>query len=408
MKTSVLVANMAARNIVFISHSYMGGTFCVGSHHLAREMAALGHRVLHISSPITPFHFLRRAREDHRARIARWRSRGRDKDGVFDYVPFAPIPWQCARFALRFKLNAFANFSPSLGTVLRRQRIGRVDLLLQDAPQLAGIHSQLQPRRFIYRATDFYSEMKGDPFIDVAERWLAEACDGLVGTSQPVLDRLRSFEPRKPALLLENGVELEAFGCAVPAPAEYRAIPAPRAVYVGALDYRFDFKVIARCAESLPAWQFILIGPEDSDGVESLRRLPNIHFLGPKPYLSLAAYLQHANVGLIPLNAHLANRGRSPMKLYEYAAAGLSIIATHTPELARRKFAYLTLCQTAEDFIAAFNTFLGQPVSRESIRSAAAPHSWRSKAEELIAFAEGIALDERATSDLTKTKSPHD
>src|SRR5437868_820246 len=358
---------MAALNIVFISHSYIGGACVVGSHHLAREMAALGHRVLHLSSPITPFHFFKRAEQNYRARIARWRSHGRDKDGVFDYVPFAPVPWQCARFALRIKFNAFAKFYPSLRTVLRRQRIGRVDLLLQDAPQLAGIHSQLRPRCFIYRATDFYSEMKGDPFIDLAERWLAQTCDGLVGTSQPVFDRLRSFQPRKPALLLENGVELEAFGSAVPAPTEYRAIPAPRAVYVGTLDDRFDFKVIARCAERLPAWQFILIGPEHSDDVKSLRRLPNIHFLGPRPYLSLAAYLQHADVGLIPLSAHPANRGRSPMKFYEYAAAGIPIIATHTRELARRKFVYLTLCQTAEEFIAALNSSLSQPISRESI-----------------------------------------
>ncbi|MEP6686677.1 MAG: glycosyltransferase [Verrucomicrobiota bacterium] len=250
--------------------------------------------------------------------------------------------------------------------------------------------------------------MKGDAFIDVAERWIAGSCDGLVGTSQPVLDRLRSFEPRKPALLLENGVELEAFRGPVPAPAEYRAIPSPRAVYVGTLDDRFDFKVIARCAENLPAWQLILIGPENSDGVKSLRRLPNVHLLGPKSYLSLAPYLQHADVGLIPLSAHPANRGRSPMKFYEYAAAGIPIIATHTPELARRKLACLTLCQTAEDFIAAFNTFLGPPGSRESIRSAAAPHSWRSKAEQLIAFAESISPDERATSDFIETTFPHD
>src|SRR5207237_1882248 len=134
---------MAALNIVFISHSYMGGTFCVGSHHLAREMAALGYRVLHLCSPITPFHFLKRAREDHRARIARWRSRGRDKDGVFDYVPFAHVPWQCARFALRFKLNVVANFYPSLGTGLRSQRFGGVDLRLPEATQLDGIEHML-------------------------------------------------------------------------------------------------------------------------------------------------------------------------------------------------------------------------------------------------------------------------
>jgi len=46
----------SAMDIVFASHTVIGGHFVVGSHHLARSFAAAGHRVAHMSTPISPAH----------------------------------------------------------------------------------------------------------------------------------------------------------------------------------------------------------------------------------------------------------------------------------------------------------------------------------------------------------------
>ena len=50
--------------IVFASHTVMGATFVVGSHHLARQCALRGHHVLHLSTPLTPAHLARIGRDE--------------------------------------------------------------------------------------------------------------------------------------------------------------------------------------------------------------------------------------------------------------------------------------------------------------------------------------------------------
>jgi glycosyltransferase involved in cell wall biosynthesis len=81
----------------------------------------------------------------------------------------------------------------------------------------------------------------------------------------------------------------------------------------------------------------VLIGSGTAVAEIAASRLANVHLFGIRPYADLPTYLQHASAGLLPLNAHPANAGRSPMKFYEYAAAGLPIVASLTPELARRR-----------------------------------------------------------------------
>ena len=55
------------------------------------------------------------------------------------------------------------------------------------------------------------------------------------------------------------------------------------------------------------------------------------------PYQSIASELHRARVGLLPLSASRENEGRSPMKLYEYLAAGLRVLARSTSTLVERR-----------------------------------------------------------------------
>ena len=63
--------------IVFASHTFMGGTFVVGSHHLARCLANQGHRVLHLSTPVTPFHLVGWSNAETKGRFETWWHGGR-------------------------------------------------------------------------------------------------------------------------------------------------------------------------------------------------------------------------------------------------------------------------------------------------------------------------------------------
>ena len=356
-------------------------------------MAALGHRVLHLSTPVTPAHLARMSRLDCQGRFANWRRGGVLHDhGLVDYVPLSLFPWPLAGRMVRARRNPFLLTMPSLRQVMSRFRFPKVDVLLIDEPRFAGLERLLKPKLLVYRATDLYGEMKNDRAMEAAERAVIDRADALVGTSEPVLAKLREHAPDKPSLLLENGVEHEHFSLPAEPPPEYADIPAPRLVYAGALDERFDFEAIALLAQRLPNAQIVLIGPGGAGSSRIASARANIHALGAKPYATLPAYLQGADIGLLPLSDHPANAGRSPMKLYEYAAAGLPVAARHTPELMRRGEASVHLYQTGDELVALVQQLLSTPPNRSEIQASAQAHAWASKAEELLAFLGSPAL----------------
>ncbi|MCU0869585.1 MAG: glycosyltransferase [Burkholderiales bacterium] len=376
--------------IVLAAHSALGGTFVVGSHHLARELARAGHAVAHVSTPLTPAHWLRRTDPEVERRFGLYRAGGeRSAEGVFNYVPMGLAPWAIGR---RFvpRANPLVVCLPSLRRVLAQAGFDRPDLLVVDQPKMIGIERVLQARRLVYRATDLYAEMLDDPSILVAERALCAAADLVVGTSTPVVEHLESLMPGRQAQLVENGVEFDAFTTPQPAPPEYASLPRPIAVYVGALDARFDDAMVAAAARAVPAASLVLVGPEDAaHPLTALAGLTNVHRLGRRPYASVPGYLQHADLALLPMSRHGANAGRSPMKIYEYGAAGLPVVATRTAELARRALGYVHLVEDADGFAAAARTVLASDAdalagAKRQARDVARQYDWAGRARLLL------------------------
>ncbi|MFZ5807151.1 MAG: glycosyltransferase [Verrucomicrobiota bacterium] len=376
-------------NIVFAAHSYMNPHLVVGSHHLARNLAAMGHRVFHFSTPITLPHWLRfQGNASYRARIALWRKSGlRHSENLVEYVPLSLIPWQIAKYG-GIERNLYTYFFPSLESILKKNNFGDIDALIIDEPRLVGCERHIRAKKIFYRATDLYVEMKNDRAILEAERILLNRCNGMIATSQPVLERLQSLSQNKPSLLLENGVDYEFFSLLREMPEEYAHIPSPRAVYVGALDERFNFEAIRQLAQSLPQLHVVLIG--DFPVTQHHSFPSNVHILGMRPYEQAPAYMQHAQIGLLPLSEHPANQGRSPMKLYEYAAAGIPVVATATAELSRRKLDFVTLVENNADFAKAVSMSLQNPIPKETIQAHARSQNWLQKTKALLEFMESV------------------
>lgn len=390
--------------IMFVSHTYIGGPFVVGSHHLARELSEMGHRVLHLSTPVTPAHLLKIKQRTVAERFLQWRRMKTQRGDLIHCVPFSLIPWTFAGRLLRttgknwfVKSIAF----PRIHKLLDRHQFSDVDLMLIDQPYFAGIEDYVRAKVIIYRPTDNYAEMLGDPTVETAERKMIRKAHGMVATSEPVLAGIRKYEVDIPAMVMENGVEFGHFAGLEDEPEEYKAIPKPRAVYVGAVDKRLDLGAVRTLARARPDLSILIIGPGRSPAGPPSGFPGNVHFLGSKNYASLPAYLHHADVALLPLSDHGANRGRSPMKIYEYAAAGLPIVATETPELLRRGDDFLYFYDTEERFAEKVGQVLEKlgegEIARESIRNAARKHSWRTKAEQLVEF--GCRLDARDPRD---------
>jgi glycosyltransferase involved in cell wall biosynthesis len=357
----------------------------VGSHHLAREFARRGHRVLHLSSPVTawhtPFALMDRAT---RQRLRRCAGGCRQlEERLFEWVPFAFAPWFLAR---RFDFSVTNRLLPSRRSIvstLRQLCWSGVDLLLVDEPRLVGIEKILRPSITAYRATDLYAQMKGDPSIDDAERTMCQRSAHLFATSKPVAEHLERNSGRH-VTTIENGVDLEHFQQQRAPHISLKHTATPRVVFVGAVDFRFDVKLIRELAMASPHVTFLVYGPVS---VPVGPKVDNLLFQGRLAYDDLPSVLQHCDLGLLPTNDHPANNARSPMKLYEYAAAGLPVLARRTDELARREAGVVTTFATlaqAKHLLASMLRDHAPPDIR-----AIAQHGWGRKADQILSIVTG-------------------
>jgi glycosyltransferase involved in cell wall biosynthesis len=250
----------------------------------------------------------------------------------------------------------------------------------------------------VYRATDLYAQMLSDPTIVAAERYLCAHAQLVVGTSTPVVEHLESLMAGRRAHVVENGVEFGPFTTPQAAPPEYAALPRPLAVYVGALDDRFDVAMVAAAARARPDASFVLVGPEDpARPLAPLVGLANVRRLGRRPYEQVPGYLQHADLALLPMSGHGANAGRSPMKIYEYGAAGLPVVATRTAELARRALSFVRLVADPAGFAAAVDAAFRVPPdaqadARRQARDAARQFDWIGRARLLLDLVDAAPL----------------
>jgi glycosyltransferase involved in cell wall biosynthesis len=228
--------------------------------------------------------------------------------------------------------------------------------------------------------------MRNDPAVLDAERRLVARAQAFIATSEPVAEHLRGLGAAA-VLVLENGVDLDRFKPDADGPCP--TLPAgPRAVYTGALDARFGLDALLAAARACPGAAFVLAGPAGAELRAAVAVVPNVHLLGALPYTSMPALLAQCHVALLPLSAQPANAGRSPMKLYEYAASGLSVVASHSPELARRQPGFVRLAANAEAFGVAVQALLALP--RGGLGApleAARDQGWDAKCQQALAWA---------------------
>lgn len=211
------------------------------------------------------------------------------------------------------------------------------------------------------------------------DRLLVER-SGAVVVCSPDLARTRG--DRRPVDLIPNGVDLDLFRTPQARPAELPG--APVAVYVGTLhDERIDVPLLLDLARARPDLQIALVGPDSlgSAAAAQLADVATIHRLGPKPYDRVPAFLQHADVVIVP---HLVNpftESLDPIKAYECLAAGRPTVAT--PVAGFRGLPEPVVVRDRDGFIASVAAVIDRPAGPTG-RAATPPvavASWRERAE---------------------------
>ncbi len=148
----------------------------------------------------------------------------------------------------------------------------------------------------------------------------------------PELQRRKSAQRpagTEPIQLVRNAVDSDAYRRPRARPAD---LPDGRtAVYVGTLHAdRLDVDVCVSVAERLGAsGSLVLVGP-DALPATAGRRLTaaGVVMLGPREHDEVVAYLQHADVLVVPHVVTPFTDSLDPIKLYEYQAVGRPVVST--------------------------------------------------------------------------------
>ena len=134
---------------------------------------------------------------------------------------------------------------------------------------------------------------------------------------------------RRPVSLIPNGVDREHFRTPRARPPDLPA--GPVAVYVGTLhESRLDIDLVLALARGLPQLNIVLVGPNSLAPRfrDSIAAPKNVHLLGARPYADVPAYLQHADVVIVPHVVSPFTESLDPIKAYECLTSETPTVAT--------------------------------------------------------------------------------
>jgi glycosyltransferase involved in cell wall biosynthesis len=360
---------------------------------IMRRAAALGHQVLFIETGhFLGTHLWRLLRSGDRGSLARrLASRETVSQGVLVRKALNLLPWR-EKYAVANRFDCWIT-----AKALRRavRRLPKPVVLWLYDPCSARMAGTCGEDLAVYDCVDDYAAQVGPDrlrrSLAVAEDQRAARRARLVfATTTGLFRRMRLINGN--TRLVPNAGDFGHFNAAADrafAPAEVGDLARPVLGFAGNfLAAKVDLGLIENVALARPDWTLLLVGParpETADALAGLARLPNVHWVGFKPYGDLPGYVAAFDVALIPYVANDYTRNCFPLKLYEYLAAGKPVIASGLPELAGME-PDVVLTTGLEEFVAAVESALRlrEDGDRRRRVDRAARNTWELRTERLL------------------------
>jgi glycosyltransferase involved in cell wall biosynthesis len=242
-------------------------------------------------------------------------------DGVFVVVP--RLPHGCT------PVQAVRAQRAILDQVMAANHVSRF-VLWYYTPQALKFSDHLRPLATVYDCMDELSAFKdAPPELVTLEAALMKRADVVFTGGHSLYAAKKHLHHNIHAM--PSSVDVRHFATArsiTEDPPDQRGLPRPRLGFFGVLDERLDVDLLRGIADARPSWQLVMIGPVAKIDPASLPQLPNIHYLGPKRYEELPAYLAGWDLAVLPFARNEATRFISPTKTPEYLAAGKPVIST--------------------------------------------------------------------------------
>ena len=261
-------------------------------------------------------------------------------------------------------------------------------------PAAGMIAGRLGETEQIYYCVDEYTAFTGvSSGLKEIEEDLFRKSDFVVVSAETLLESKKKYNEN--TFLIRHGVDFKHFRKSLDAatniPDEIKDLPRPIIGFHGLLADWVDFELIKKIAEHFKKGSVVLIGKITFDAEKKIRildNIPNIHFLGRKPYEELPAYCKGFDVALNPFVMNELTRNVNPLKVREYLAAGLPVVSTDIPEV--RVLEDCLVGTNHDDFIARIEMILQNPKPRERVSDAIRHESWDAKVDELRAIMQKV------------------
>lgn len=379
-------------------------------HHLTEHFAKKG-PVLYIEGPPNPLSFLTRPAEA--ARLL-GRAFGPPREVVKNIwiasglyaLPYRGPAWLTGGRWVN-SLNQLL-LKPRLGRLLRHPGF-RAPIIVAGGPQCLPVVEGLDRSLLVYHCTDDFTRTPGFPesFARLEEDF-AKRCDLVVATSEQLRRAKAHLNPN--CHTVSNAADPAHFARAqdpdLETASEIRALRAPVIGYIGCVDWRLDYKLIEALARARPGWSLAFIGP-GTPPAKGIRSLSNVHWLGPRPYAALPAYLKGFSAAIAPFIFHVALDRSSHVKFYEYLASGVPIVSSRNPELEAFRD-HAEFAGNPEEFERALLRVLNEdtPDAKNARMRAGRENSWESRFSRIDELIEQALRRHEADAQRAKPRTP--
>lgn len=253
--------------------------------------------------------------------------------------------------------------------------------------------------RVVYDCMDFHAGFGSATLeVELLESELLHAADEVVVSSDYLFQSVGKLDPE-----LQAKLHIVRNGCA---PADFMrrgrhlGLPGQTVVgYFGAVAEWFDHELLIATAQRLPEVKFEIIGDHHWSALGKLELPSNIKLLGEQPYDKLPELVAGWKAALIPFQITDLILATNPVKLYEYSALGLPVVATPIPEVMQAGLEVFIGADSSA-FAEAIRTAVASDSAAKIAerRRFAERNSWAARVDQLAALVRRIGAESRPAS----------
>lgn len=270
-------------------------------------------------------------------------------------------------------------------------------VVVSSNPAAIALIEYLQPDLSCYFCMDDYAMMSDSDArqIEICEELMLRRADCVFATSQ----RLCALKNggRFPAIHLPHGVDAGHFEAPPPAPDVISRLPRPIIGFHGIVGSRVDIDLIERIAVSFPKASIVTLGKVEVN-LSLLRRHSNFHAFDVVTYEDLPRWIQAFDIGLVAYRHDRHTQSVNPLKLLEYLALGIPVVADDVPEL-KLHCAHIITAKSHDSYLAAVAGLIARyPFSddeRAERRSYVRMHTWERRAERFLTVCDDLGGSRR-------------